>query len=268
MIYVLSGGVGFNFDVVGGTSAPANPKENTIWVNTSTTISSWGFIASKPTWSSHEGAVYFASEMSSNNKDRDFNALKRNSIWINPISVWQYVSGAWVDKTAKIYQGGKWVDWWNGELYITGNEYTSTTGGWQTRAWMLRSGYVATAPTLTKNGSSMTAVFSTKNGSGVIEIANDVNLSSYSTLNLEYTGTGLNNDYYFMLGVADRNAAYYKDNAIAIMEVVYNDAKTAAKTVSLDISGVNKAVNVYLGMHITSSSSGTNTLNIHRVWLE
>lgn len=37
-----------NFKVVGGTSAPSNPKENTIWVNTSTAIHAWDFAAEQP----------------------------------------------------------------------------------------------------------------------------------------------------------------------------------------------------------------------------
>lgn len=37
-----------NFKVVGGTSAPSNPKENTIWVNTDQKITSWHFGANEP----------------------------------------------------------------------------------------------------------------------------------------------------------------------------------------------------------------------------
>lgn len=37
-----------NFNVVGGTSAPSNPSENTIWVNTSTPITSWDISATEP----------------------------------------------------------------------------------------------------------------------------------------------------------------------------------------------------------------------------
>lgn len=36
-------GVGLNFKVVGGTSAPVNPRENTIWVNTESEITGWEF---------------------------------------------------------------------------------------------------------------------------------------------------------------------------------------------------------------------------------
>lgn len=45
MIFNMSGGGGaaLNFKVMGGTSAPSNPKENTIWVNTNNLITGWQF---------------------------------------------------------------------------------------------------------------------------------------------------------------------------------------------------------------------------------
>lgn len=53
MIYVLSGGGNpFNFEVVNTTTEPANPKENTIWVETSNALNCWTFGAEKPLRSS------------------------------------------------------------------------------------------------------------------------------------------------------------------------------------------------------------------------
>lgn len=43
-----AGGTSLNFKVVGGTTAPVNPKENTIWVNTDVKITSWHFGAEEP----------------------------------------------------------------------------------------------------------------------------------------------------------------------------------------------------------------------------
>lgn len=37
-----------NFKVIGGTTRPTSPANNTIWVNTSTTITSWDFSSSQP----------------------------------------------------------------------------------------------------------------------------------------------------------------------------------------------------------------------------
>ena len=42
------GGAGLNFKVVGGTTQPASPKENTIWVNTNVTIHDYIFSTDEP----------------------------------------------------------------------------------------------------------------------------------------------------------------------------------------------------------------------------
>lgn len=108
------GGSSLNFKVVGGTSAPTSPSENTIWVNTSNDITGWAFSATAPAAS--EGLVWFAI---GNNSPVAFNAIKKNGLWVYPGSCQQYVSGVWVIKTAKTYQSGSWKDWmyW---LYDTG----------------------------------------------------------------------------------------------------------------------------------------------------
>lgn len=103
-IGAISTGVELNFDVVGGTTAPSNPKENMIWVNTSTKITSYIFSATQPTGSA--GMVWISTDTYSS---AEFNALKKNGIQVYPISAKQYVSGAWVEKIAKIRQSGAWV---------------------------------------------------------------------------------------------------------------------------------------------------------------
>lgn len=232
MIFNMTGGggvagAGLNFKVVGGTTQPTSPSENTIWVNTSTAITSWSFGANEPNvcqvtvpdagdpwvlsiphtlhegdilnftipatvsstfeairmydgsgklyyvrensgaavtgWSAgtkvgfvisntsypignwgsdggsanlykwgdyyhNEGTVWISTGASS---PVTFNALKNNNITVYPISAKQYVSGAWVDKTAKSYQSGEWVDWII-YMYNKGNQYTDLTGGWTT----------------------------------------------------------------------------------------------------------------------------------------
>lgn len=42
------GPAGLNFEIVGGTTQPTNPKENTIWVNTAQDIHRWDFNAANP----------------------------------------------------------------------------------------------------------------------------------------------------------------------------------------------------------------------------
>lgn len=117
-------GTGLNFKIVGGTSQPTSPKENTIWINTSTAITSWIFSSTQPSGSN--GKIWISGGAAS---PVAFNVLKKNGIMAYPISVKQYVDGVWVDKTAKTYQNGEWVDWIV-YMYNKGNQYTALTGGW------------------------------------------------------------------------------------------------------------------------------------------
>ena len=98
------GGGGLNFKVVGGTSQPVNPKENTIWVNTETEISGWAFSATEP-GSPVEGMVWIYTGTYST---KEFNALKKNCVNVYPLSAKQYISGSLVSKKTKIYQNGTW----------------------------------------------------------------------------------------------------------------------------------------------------------------
>lgn len=119
------GGTGLNFKVVGNPQ-PSNPIENTIWIDTDTPITSYIFSAVQPT--GEEGMVWISTGTSST---LAFNALKKNGITVYPLGAKQYVSGAWVDKTAKSYKNGEWVEWIpEGMLYYRGNECDPVTGGW------------------------------------------------------------------------------------------------------------------------------------------
>ena len=124
----ISGGADLNFEVVGGTTEPSNPIENTIWVNTSNTITSWIFSATQPN-SPTEGMVWISTGISS---EVEFNALKENNVQVYPISAKQYIGDAWVFAETKSYQMGVWVNWWHGELYENGDQYTYYTGGFGT----------------------------------------------------------------------------------------------------------------------------------------
>lgn len=176
MIYVLGGGAPLNYKVVGGTSAPSNPKENTIWVNTSTAITSHVFSATQPTGSA--GMVWINMGVSGS---VEFNALKKNGIQVYPLSAKQYVSGAWVDKTAKIYQGGKWVEWIT-YLYNRGFDNANLTGGWYTASGY-GSGYGSADWTVNIGSNYMQ--FAAGNGkSGIYSTKNKVDLTNVNTLYL------------------------------------------------------------------------------------
>ena len=121
-----SGG-GLNFKVVGNPQ-PANPKGNTIWVNTDRKINGYSFSATQPE-SMAEGEVWFSVGTFSSVA---FSATKKNSVMVYPLLAKQKIDGALVDVTAKSYQGGKWVNWWAGELYKDGKLYNVLADGFET----------------------------------------------------------------------------------------------------------------------------------------
>jgi hypothetical protein len=157
MIFNMSSGgaggaAGLNFKVVDGTTKPTNPKENMIWVNTATKITSWVFSAIEPN-NPVDDMVWFSIGTTSAS---EFNALKKNGIMVYPLSAKQYISGAWVTVTAMSYMDGQW-DSWILYLYNKGIEYIDEYGnGWTGSGdhYTKESGYLLLGKTETAPGHS------------------------------------------------------------------------------------------------------------------
>jgi len=182
MIFNITGGGGaaLNFKVVGGTSEPSSPTNNTIWVNTSADITSWEFSSVQPS-SPENGMVWFTTGTSS---PAAFNALKKNSLQIYPISAKQYISGAWESVTAKSYQGGAWVDWIV-YLYNSGDTMDGITGGWLTSGVRASSSWNPKEPTVSFNSTNMVATMVGGTGSGfngVVYTANKIDLTDVNKI--------------------------------------------------------------------------------------
>lgn len=115
-----------NFEVVGGTAAPANPSENTIWMNTDQNITGWYLSHSEPTEPS-EGMAWICLGAFG---DTEFNALKENGIQIFLIAGYQYINHVWEKKPIECYQNGEWVEFTKILLFNSGNQFAYLTGGW------------------------------------------------------------------------------------------------------------------------------------------
>lgn len=211
MIFNASGGgAALNFKVVGGTTSPASPTENTIWVNTGESITSWAFAVAEPD-SPTEGMVWVAVGASSTVA---FNALRKNALMIYPISAKQYVGGVWVDKTAMSYQGGQWVDWimdiiaYDGGIQDLELVYTKASD---------KGTYIQ----LTLGANSSVATVKTE----------PVNLTGLNTLEVVYsnrTGTG-NLDTYF-------NARVWSEDGKTVVKSSTSATTATSGTLTVDIS--------------------------------
>lgn len=249
MIYVLGGGTSLNYKVVGGTTQPSNPKENWIWVNTEAEITSHVFSATEPA-NPAEGMVWFNVGTFS---AAPINVLKKNVAMLYPTGCKQYVSGAWVNKTAKTYQNGAWVDW-TLILYENGNQYTSVTGGWAVNnASGGISAIQSTAIYLATNDSSgvRDSVVYTKNPISFNKSAKTLNMNINITYN---AGT-----YGFYIGLTQQVPSTDPTGSFAVYKQLKSG--TGDNTLSVDISNVSGKYYVVLYASVAKG-------NVSKIWIE
>lgn len=234
-VRTISTGAELNFEIVGGTAPPNNPKENTLWVNTDTDITDWAFSATDPTGT--EGMAWF---ITGTNALTPFNALKNNRITVYPLKCAQYISGTWVIKEAKMYLSGSWTDFWNGMLYEIGDEYELITGGFL-KSYENNIG----TRTFTKNSDSfyLKSAGTTSGGANfTVSTAKKINLSGFSTLFARIKHTNSKSTK-FHLGVDTvNNIQTYHATCTFSQESDFEGI------VSMDISSLSGEYFVLLGM--------------------
>ena len=234
-----SNGAALNFKVVGNPQ-PASPSENTIWVNTDTPITGYEFSATEPV-EPIEGMVWISTGTSS---PVEFNALKKNGIQVYPISVKQYVGGAWVDKEAKTYQNGAWAGW-RYVIYSPGNTHDNITGGMGHVAGN-RAGvsYVDSGINITFTSSS-----SEDTQYALVYTKNKIDLTEYSTLNGLFSGTS-EEKCEFLVGIRDAIPTSSHD-ACSVFNLSTGNASGTDKEISLDISNVTGEHYIVVGRRRT-----------------
>lgn len=234
------GGARLNYKVVGGTTQPTSASKNTIWVNTSTAITSHIFSANQPENPS-EGMVWFKTGTTS---AAPFNALKKNSIMVYVGGCSQYINGAWTAKNAQIRQG-EWKNLAINTIYLFDgtNDVTATSGEWEkwsgTGSFSIADGVLKmTAPK--KAGGANEAIFRHKTA---------VNMSAYNTVTVTMGAISsyANNRCY--VRVYDANQTQIASAKLVKDTTVY----------TLDVSGVTQ--DCYVGFSVKSYFDGTDALD-------
>lgn len=261
------GGVPLNFKVVGGTSAPSNPKENTIWINTDAEITGWFFSAAAP----ENPAAGMAWIQTGAISAVGMNALKKNGLMVYPLAAKQYVNGAWVEKVSKIYQGGAWADWWNGALYTSGNEYPTVTGGWYGKPWKVsgNSGPIA-AETINIERTDSYIRMSFASGarrSGVLLTTKKIDLTNYNTLSFNgfISQNGYSNNFKANGDVFIFDSIgydYYNGNSVK-NATISNNGTAANNTINIsDLSG-----EYYIGISLYNYDAASAFVQMNRMVL-
>jgi hypothetical protein len=217
-------GADLNFEVVGGTARPSNPKENTIWINTSTSITEWAFSAEEPV-SPTPGMVWIASGKSSM---YEFNVLKKNCVNVYPLRVYQYAEAAWGEKPAEIYKNSAWMEFKNNLDVLRDGAIANEAGT-----------YVAVSGTSFGNGVITSDKIDTTNGS-YGHFSKKIDVSNFNTLTFRFSRAALYSTNMLCVGLAtsemtDTDVYSNFDKFIAYKMINEN----AAQTVEIDISGLD-----------------------------
>ena len=104
------GGAGLNFRIVGGTSQPASPTENTIWVETQLAVKGFQF-SHIPPQTRPDGSALVTGDVwvvIDSSRDTYFNALKKDCITVCVDGCYQWDGTEWAYKKSQIYIDGVW----------------------------------------------------------------------------------------------------------------------------------------------------------------
>lgn len=250
--------------VYGGTSAPANPEQFDIFINTSIPLLGGEISAnvlSKPSWNAEQGVWYVGlTQGNYNNIEHYFAQNRRNAHSITgfPGQAWQRINGQWWPMNAYAWFGGKWVQFswsWNGELFYQGNQYTEHTGGW---TGMVRNPSVSPSVADPANPNLFCDANGVAGGTAWIRTVNKINMTNYRTLKWIGWGFGENSGGKYAAN------CYIHDNPSTGDGVITNVAFQNEGTYSMDISSISGA------HYITfqASGSGAQRVSISKVWME
>lgn len=250
------GGISLNFEVVGGTTEPTNPKENTIWVNTSLEITGWAFDSDYPLVSA--GGVWIKTGTSSG---AEFNALKKNAIQVFPVGCYQWDGSSWVAKTAKVYRNGSWAS-----VFVILLGMSQNLLG--VPSWVHGGGTNLESYNFGFSGSNYRIYLDSGMwGNGYVRFPTIFNNSYGRTLYLDYsvTNTGTEGTATINLNLNGNSSGGSTAATYRLADITTSAPNVSRRTISIDISSISSFyVEVYAGY----GSYELLTITVHNMWVE
>lgn len=241
------GGSSLNFKVIGNPK-PAEPAENTVWIDSDTPISEWMFGTTQPE-NAPEGMLWIALGGSS---PAPFNAIKKNTLNVYPLTARQYISGEWVPVIAELYQGGVWIPFSGGRKYL----FRSGDGAVVTLKAYSESSASITIGTdkISTTASSSTECYAD------CRTSEKIDLSLYSTMYLTYTASGRKYADGCEVGVTTSAFSNPDMSHVTLQASTALANSSTSKTVAVDLSEIGEAMYCCFGF--------CGKLNVTEWWLE
>ena len=238
--------------IIGGTSQPSNPINNTIWINTSSNITSWVIDTDEPS-SPSEGMVWIMHW-----KSTDKILTVNRALNINIGGAKQYISGAWVIVGGAVYINNTWINL-RTYLYHEGVFNPNWTWGEPTNPNM----FVAESDHLTFNGNSSNRCY--------LKCLDRIDLTDVNVINFDYASRRGGDIAYSNFGIT---ASYMNDAFKEIYteaEVHYNflgtDTATERHIVSIDVSSVKGKYYISLMDYVGADTPGGGSMYVYGIEL-
>ena len=111
------GGGGLNLKVVGGATQPTKPRENTIWITTTTDITGYALSPTQPE-NGTEGLVWLKTA----DTGVEINVGRKNAVLLHLASGMLYTGGKWLNINAWVYTNNVWTQFAQEGLMIFSRE--------------------------------------------------------------------------------------------------------------------------------------------------
>lgn len=248
--------------VLYGMTAPANPQENDIWVQTDVAISGWEFSDKKAgtvSWAMPTGFVYFDCAYGGAYDVRNstgLNFLNQNAIYTKLLGCIQYNGSSWSKKDAWIRHGSQWYQFSSKQYSIfNAGGATDYSGGWKAYAYKSQSsGSTPKAPTFSVGSTFNIDLYGQyEYNMGTVFSEAAIDLSKYSTLEIEVASTQTGGAYGgFSCGVCAAKQNNWTPVATA--------TNVGAGTHSIDISSLSGSY--YLSLSLGGVGQGVTAKSV------
>lgn len=262
------GGGGSELIIIGGTTSPAKATHNTVWVNTDIEITSFYLSAAAPE-NITEGMVLLT--IGERGRNKILAPVGDNWVSVYTLSAKQYINGEFVDREAKTFQNGTWVNW-TVFAFNNGNLCEELTGGWKAtdRNWY-EYGQVMATMEVDNGRLTVKSYFNldSNNFGGTVQTINKIDMTPYTAVVFHVVDCGLLNSSSgyglvgkYRLGVTSdvTSKTYTMDAYVDLEENGVNGE------ISVDVSAINKPCAV--AINPTTKGKAGSTAYVTVDWIE
>ena len=236
----VGGGGALKLKIVGGTTQPSNPKENTLWIKTSDSIGNV-YIHQKnigfPTTPTVGDVIIYSG---ANAYADPIVILEKPNITIEPQFCFQYANSGWIGRESAYFSNSTWHQL--SYLVVYTDEILAPVSGWEAYATKMSSA-TATAglPTISQNGNAVD-VKAASGRRGTAAYLAKIDFSKYASMQLKCTTSAA---ALHEFGVV----AELPESNYTFLAYKQEQNKATSKTMSVDISSISSEGYIAIGVY-------------------